>query len=177
MTSPLLAEFPELADLSRGDLEDLLVDPAYFQAIFHSLGRVQDLYKSQAELGLANETIAQNNLALQQQLYNLRSETKDLFDEAKKLESRWKELEKEQRDIYQRFTPQFLLLRLKHSITAQDDASEALASAFVSGSDIPATNSDIDEFIREFKKLRKTYHKRVMWAEKWGKGDVMWRED
>jgi len=68
-------------------------------------------------------------------------------------------------------------LRLKHSITAQDDASEALASAFVSGSDIPATNSDIDEFIKEFKKLRKTYHKRVMWAEKWGKGDVMWRED
>jgi len=43
----------------------------------------------------------ENNLALQQQLYNLRSETKDFFDEAKKLESRWKELEKEQRDIYQ----------------------------------------------------------------------------
>lgn len=176
-STPLLAEFPELTHLSREDLEDLLADPAYFQAIFHSLDRVKELYKSQAELGLANETIAQNNLALQQQLYNLRSETKDFFDEAKKLESRWKELEKEQRDIYQRYTPQFLLLRLKHSITAQDDASEALASAFVSGADTLATSSDIDEFVKEFKKLRKTYHKRVIWAEKWGKGDVMWRED
>lgn len=43
---------------SREDLEDLLNDPAYFQAIFHSLERVKDLYRSQAELGLANETIA-----------------------------------------------------------------------------------------------------------------------
>lgn len=42
-----------------------------------------------------------NNLTIQQQLYNLRSETKDAFDEAKRLEARWKEVEKEQRDVYQ----------------------------------------------------------------------------
>jgi len=46
----------------REDLEDLLADPAYFQAIFHSLDRVKELYKSQAELGLANETIARELL-------------------------------------------------------------------------------------------------------------------
>ncbi|KAJ3561749.1 hypothetical protein NP233_g10004 [Leucocoprinus birnbaumii] len=156
MTTPLLAEFPELAHLSREDLEDLLADPTFFQAIFHSLDRVKELYKSQAELGYANETIAQNNLTLQQQLYNLRSETKDAFDDAKRLEARWKELEKEQRDVYQRYTPQFLLMRLKHSITAQDDASEAVASTFVSSTDNPvANNSEIDEFVKEFKKLRK----------------------
>ncbi len=42
----------------RDDLEDMLADPAYFQAIFHSLSEVKELYKSQAELGRANETIA-----------------------------------------------------------------------------------------------------------------------
>lgn len=42
----------------REDLEDLLVDPAYFQAIFHSLGEVKALYQAQAELGMANEAIA-----------------------------------------------------------------------------------------------------------------------
>jgi len=42
----------------REDLEDLLSDPVYFQAVFHSLSFVKDLYKSQAELGLANESIA-----------------------------------------------------------------------------------------------------------------------
>lgn len=145
-----------------------------------------------------------NNLHLQQPLYNLRSETQDAFDEAKSLEARWKELEKEQRDLYQvrsclidtsfpslnaslqRYTPQFLLMRLKHSITAQDDASEALATAFVrpptsvnptSGTGTPAPNNEIDDFVKEFKELRKIYHKRVLWAEKWSKGDVVWRED
>lgn len=42
----------------REDLEDLLSDTVYFQAVFHSLGYVKDLYKSQTELGLANEAIA-----------------------------------------------------------------------------------------------------------------------
>ena len=46
-------------------------------------------------------TIAENNLALQSDLYQLRSETKDAFDEAKSLQARWKELEKEQREVYQ----------------------------------------------------------------------------
>jgi ESCRT-I complex subunit VPS37 len=36
----------------------MLSDPTYFQAIFHSLGYVQDLYRSQTELGQANEAIA-----------------------------------------------------------------------------------------------------------------------
>jgi len=42
-----------------------------------------------------------NALTLQDTLYTLRSETQDAFDEAKSLEVRWKELEKEQRDVYQ----------------------------------------------------------------------------
>lgn len=42
----------------REDLEDLLADPVYFQAIFHSLQQVKALYQGQAELGMANESIA-----------------------------------------------------------------------------------------------------------------------
>ncbi|KAF9533058.1 hypothetical protein CPB83DRAFT_758248 [Crepidotus variabilis] len=184
MTSQLLQDFPEISHLTREDLEDVLSDPVYFQAIFHSLRQVRDLYTSQTELGLANEHIAQNNVALQQRLYDLRSETKEAFDEAKRLEARWKELEKEQREVYQRFTPQFLMMRLRHSTTAQDDASEAIASAFVQrdssrGTDTGPTRpgQDVDDFIREFKESRKTYHKRALWGEKWANNQVMWREN
>ena len=42
----------------RSDLEDVLADPAYFDAIFHSISKVKELYQSQTEFGLANETIA-----------------------------------------------------------------------------------------------------------------------
>jgi hypothetical protein len=41
------------------------------------------------------------NLALQNDLYRLRSETKDAFDEAKALEARWAELQREQKEVYQ----------------------------------------------------------------------------
>ena len=103
----------------REDLEDMLADPAYFQAIFHSLSKVKGLYNGREELGRANGTIAsalttstfgsypsltrtpEQNLALQEELYKLRSETKDAFDEAKALEARWTELQREQKDVYQ----------------------------------------------------------------------------
>jgi len=35
----------------------------------------------------------------------------------------------------------------------------------------------VDEFIKEFKELRKVYHKRAMWGEKWANGQVIWREE
>ncbi|KAH9926144.1 uncharacterized protein B0H18DRAFT_908244 [Fomitopsis serialis] len=182
MTTPLVADFPELSHLTRDDLQELLVDPVYFQAIFHSLNQVQSLYQAQAELGNANETIAKNNLALQESLYQLRNDTRAAFDEANSLEARWKEIEKEQKEVYQRFTPQFLLMRLRHATIAQDDLSEARASEFVQASSaepvpIAANGKDIDDFVREFKELRKVYHKRVMWGDRWAAGQVAWRDD
>lgn len=80
-------------------------------------------------------------------------------------------------------------MRLRHSITAQDDASEALASAFVqqsstpssslpsSGTGTPVVGKDVDDFVREFKDLRKVYHKRVLWGDRWTNGQVVWRDD
>jgi hypothetical protein len=88
----------------------------------------------------------------------------------------------------QRYTPQFLLMRLRHSTTAQDDASEALATSFVQ--DLPDGTSagdpgtanlrsarETDEFIKTFREARKIYHKRAIWSTKWANGDVIWRED
>ncbi|KIM65211.1 hypothetical protein SCLCIDRAFT_1212341, partial [Scleroderma citrinum Foug A] len=125
---------------------------------------------------MANEAIARSNLSLQDRLYQLRSETKEAFDEAKALEARWKELDREQRELYQRFTPQFLLLRLRHATTDQDNASEALASSFVRSSATSRDALDVDEFVRQFRESRKVYHKRVMWGDKWTSGQVIWHD-
>ena len=42
-----------------------------------------------------------NNLALQEEVFKLRSETKEAFDKAKALEARWRQIEKEQKEVYQ----------------------------------------------------------------------------
>jgi Modifier of rudimentary (Mod(r)) protein len=47
------------------------------------------------------DSLPEHNLALEDDLYKLRSDTKDAFDEAKALEARWKEVEREQREVYQ----------------------------------------------------------------------------
>ena len=144
-------------------------------------------------------------MASQEELYQLRAETKEAFDDAKALEERWRVLEKEQRDVYQvcyrvfrrcnnvndaliqRFSPQFLQMRLRHSITQLDDASEALASAFIAQSTSKSTSSstetpefngrELDDFVKEFKELRKVYHKRVIWGDRWSAGKVDWRDE
>ena len=43
----------------------------------------------------------EGNTALQDSLYKLREETQTAFDDAKNLEKRWRDLEKEQREVYQ----------------------------------------------------------------------------
>lgn len=181
MSTQLMQDFPELANLSREDLESLLSDPAYFQAIFHTLGHTKAMLASQSELGMANEAIAKRNLALQNELYDLRSTTKDAYDRAKDLQNRWAVVDREQREVYQRFTPSFLLMRLRHATTAQDDASEAASAAFVQSSQTTkpaeATPQELDDFVRDFKELRKTYHKRVFWGDQWNAGKVIWRDD
>ncbi|KAG9105273.1 hypothetical protein FRC07_009433 [Ceratobasidium sp. 392] len=171
MSTQLMQDFPELSSLSREDLESLLSDPAYFQAIFHTLGHTKALLAAQTELGMANEAIAKRNLSIQGELYDLRSATKDAYDRAKDLQNRWAVVDREQREVYQ----------ASHLYSAQDDASEAAAAAFVQSSQTTkpaeASPQELDDFVRDFKELRKTYHKRVFWGDQWNSGKVIWRDD
>jgi hypothetical protein len=73
-------------------------------------------------------------------------------------------------------------MRLRHATTAQDEASETLAASFIQGSGTSDTSAstngkDVDDFVREFKEMRKIYHKRVMWGDRWSSGKVVWRDD
>jgi len=88
------------------------------------------------------------------------------------LEGRWKELEKEQRELYQRFSSGFLQMRLRHATSAQDDLSETLASTFIKSSS--GETPDVESFVREFREVRKRYHKRVIWGL--GSSKVDWRD-
>ena len=49
---------------------------------------------------LSVDLIVESNLDLSERLYELRKETKEAFDEAKRLEDKLKSLEREQKDVY-----------------------------------------------------------------------------
>ena len=64
-------------------------------------------------------------------------------------------------------------MRLKHATTAQDDLSEATASRFIKSTPDAAQNGrDVDDFVKEFRELRRTYHRRVILGDRWTMGDV-----
>jgi ESCRT-I complex subunit VPS37 len=63
-------------------------------------------------------------------------------------------------------------MRLKHATTAQDELSEALASSFVKSDSSLSNGKDVDDFVKEFREQRKTYHKRVIWGDRWSAGQV-----
>lgn len=58
VSRPLLIHSCSSSRHRRDDLQDMLADPMYFQAVFHSLHAVKSLYQAQEELGMANESIA-----------------------------------------------------------------------------------------------------------------------
>ncbi|KZV88382.1 hypothetical protein EXIGLDRAFT_722764 [Exidia glandulosa HHB12029] len=176
-TSELAAEFPQVAVLPRDALEDLLNDAQYLQAIVHTLPQAQQITQAQAELGSANEALAQRNVALQEPLMRVRQETQAAFDEARALEARWRVLEREQRDLYQRYSQGFLMMRLRHATTAQDELSEAVATKFVRGEGGGTGPGDVDAFVKEFREMRTAYHKRAIWSERWASGQVSWPDD
>ncbi|SNX82718.1 uncharacterized protein MEPE_01424 [Melanopsichium pennsylvanicum] len=192
----LTTTFPQTASLLREDLQSLAADPsiplpgqspsepsqasAYFEAFFHSLPKTQSLYSSHASLLRANEEKAARNLALQPDLEALRAETQALFDRAKALEAEWATKEAQLNELQKRFSPSALHFGLMQSASKLNDKSEALANAFVEGLEYPlddsgtAVNALLDEqaFVKRYKELRKTYHKRRLVADRWAGGQV-----
>ena len=122
----LTTTFPQTAELTRDDLQALLaetptsyhpqhpsanssdhaVDEAFFEAFFHSLPQVQQLYRHHADLLKTNQDKATANIQLQQPLEQLRTETQQLFDRAKALETEWPRLESQMNEEYKvRYAP------------------------------------------------------------------------
>ncbi|WVW86754.1 hypothetical protein I302_108808 [Kwoniella bestiolae CBS 10118] len=206
MSTPLVQQFPSLAQYPPSFLKDLLSSPELTEAFLFSLPEVKDLAAEVEKLGKENDEIARRNLELRDELIALRDATAQSYAYAEGLKRKWVDIEKAQANLYQRNRPSFLHLRLRHSLTAQDEISEKIASAFIEGrsantslppsrvdSPMPGAsgegtatpisggdrnqNKAIDDFINEFKAARKTYHKRAIWAERWSRGEVAWRDD
>ncbi|WVO23146.1 uncharacterized protein IAS62_004491 [Cryptococcus decagattii] len=199
MSTPLLQQFPSISSYPPSFLKDLLSSPELTEAFLFTLPEIQQLAAEVEKLGRENEDAARRNLELKDELSALRDATAQSYAHAEDLKRQWADIEKAQQNLYQRVRPSFLHLRLRHSLTAQDELSEKMASAFIedksatnsrpgSRIDSPAPSAEglpldraqgraIEDFIQEFKAARKIYHKRAIWAERWSRGEVAWRDD
>ena len=69
----------------------------------------------------------------------------------------------------QRFTPSAQLARLRAATSNQDHLSEQLVASFIEG------GMSEEDFARQFKEVRRVYHRRQVCLDKWEKGSVVWR--
>lgn len=69
----------------------------------------------------------------------------------------------------QRFAPSQQLNRLRSATSDQEHLSESLVDSFLDG------GMDEESFVRQYKEIRKVYHRRAVSLEKWEEGKVVWR--
>ncbi|ORY65635.1 hypothetical protein BCR35DRAFT_308570 [Leucosporidium creatinivorum] len=165
----LTRDFPQLAGLSQEDLTMLLEDEATFDAYFNTMPQALELHQAYQQRLKSNIALAEKNESMRPALESLRLETSNLFTQAQDLKTRWSLLEAAQADAFKRFSPATQLSRLRSATTLQESLSEQLANAFHDG------NGDDESFARQYREVRKVFHRRALALDKWEKGKVVWR--
>lgn len=117
----LARDFPTVSALSKEDLQDLLSDEAYFNAVFEGLPQVRRMREAQAEVIASNEALAgkskpslsarstvctdelvcvEKNLAVRPQLEASRERTAASFANANAMKAKWADVEARQAELH-----------------------------------------------------------------------------
>ncbi|GAA5888617.1 hypothetical protein JCM6882_009021 [Rhodosporidiobolus microsporus] len=163
----LSRDFPEVAGL-RDDLQLLLEDPAYFDAYFNTMPQALALHQEVEGKMKENLELAEKSQAMKPDLDHLREDTARLFNEANELKVRWAYLDEAQRQAYERFSQPAQLARYRAATTQQERLSDAMVSSFLNG------EGDDESFVKQYREVRKVYHKREVGLRKWEEGKVVW---
>ncbi|BGO95477.1 hypothetical protein NBRC10512_007732 [Rhodotorula toruloides] len=168
ISDALARDFPEVAQLPKEDLQTLLEDPAYFDAYFNTMSQALAYHQAIEQKMRENVDLAERSEAMKPDLKRLREYTARLFNEANELKQRWAYLDDAQREAYKRFSQPAQLSRYRAATTVQEHLSDSLVSAFLSG------EGDDESFLKQYREVRKVYHKRQIGLQKWDEGKVVW---
>lgn len=165
----LARDYPQVARLPKDELQRLLEDEAYFDAYFGtSLAQATAYHQAVQQKMQQNLQLAQQSEALKPQLDALREDTARSFHEAKDLQQQWSLLDQAQQEAYRRFSQPAQLARYRAATTTQEHLSDALVDAFLNG------DGDDESFVKQYREIRKVFHKREIGLQKWDEGKVVW---
>ncbi|KAI8318107.1 hypothetical protein GQ54DRAFT_238234, partial [Martensiomyces pterosporus] len=154
----LKEHFPTFANKSADDLEDLLRYEDLFQAHIDGLEQVQLTRTLEYELRVENESLAEVNLTSEDELKKMRDKVAELQMFASSLTTRLYELVQEHLDLQKPYSPQALLQRMAQECRQLDARSEAVLEQFREREEEVIGYSACDEFVKQYKQARKSYH-------------------
>ncbi|GAA5821145.1 hypothetical protein JCM3770_005691 [Rhodotorula araucariae] len=164
----LARDYPDAAALPREDMQLLLEDAAYFDAYFNSMPQAMAYHQAVEQKMRDNLDLAEKSEAMKPDLERLREDTARLFNEANDLKVRWAYLEEAQREAFRRFSQSAQQARYRAATTQQEHLSDSLVAAFLAG------DGDDESFVKQYREVRKLYHKRQIGLQKWDEGKVVW---
>ncbi|GAA5990114.1 hypothetical protein JCM10908_005826 [Rhodotorula pacifica] len=164
----LARDYPQVAQLPKDELQLLLEDQAYFDAYFGTSSQARAYHDAVEQKMAQNIDLAQKSEALKPALDALRDDTARLFHEANDLKQQWSYLEQAQHEAYRRFSQPTQLARYRAATTTQEHLSDSLVAAFLNG------EGDDESFVKQYREVRKVFHKREIGLQKWDEGKVVW---
>jgi hypothetical protein len=100
------------------------------------------------------------------QLESRRGETNEQLEQANQKYREWMEVEGEMYRAIQPFSMPALQANLDYATSEAESLSETLAASFLDGHDM-TSDAGVNEFIRNYRKERKTYHLRHERLQRW----------
>ncbi|KAJ1558599.1 pre-rRNA processing protein [Nowakowskiella sp. JEL0078] len=153
-------EFPGFENKTIEDLELLLSDDSLFKEYFESIPNVKASLNLRRELKLGNVAAAKRNLEKEQELIAVKSSLQERFEILRNQKEKFDQLVENQQNELMRFSPDYIVNKLRASITDSEEVSESLETSF------KEKNIDLDDFIKQYRAVRKVYHIRAAKLER-----------
>jgi hypothetical protein len=123
----------------------------------------EDIYKIQRKQALENIDKAKAILHTLESITELRSSTTEKLNNAKSLEKEWINQENEMYRSLQPFSLPALQTRLDIATNEAESVSDTLVNSFLEDSN----NSNVGDFVKNYRKERKSFHLRKERLERW----------
>ncbi|KAI9086311.1 hypothetical protein K1719_031765 [Acacia pycnantha] len=146
-----------LKDKSAGELRKLVSDKEAYQQFLLSLDQVKIQNNLKYELCKENSQLAEENLQKEPRIMELRNQCKIIRTaELAAAQEKLNELEKQEEETLKTNSPASLLQRIQEAMNKSEEESENLHQQLLD------RDIDFGAFVKEYKKLRTTYHRRAL---------------
>jgi len=155
------ASFPELDNMSRAEMQELLDDDDKFNAFVENMSAVTTLNDLKESIFKGNVETAETNLKREEEVRSLHAEVSALQDSLKEKVEVFRELEARQAELCAPPDRRTVIKKLTQAKKEAFDESEELASIWVDDGEM-----DIDEFVEKFLERRTVHHIRAAKIER-----------
>ncbi|XP_014364717.2 vacuolar protein sorting-associated protein 37A [Papilio machaon] len=142
------AVFPELSELSIDELQEILENPDLQDKLLETNPQLVELDLETEEVMNRIEQIAQENIAKQQMLDDLKSEVIERISSIVQMKMHYEELNRKHQKLAEMYDPHRIRDCLKEAALKADEESEVIAEQFLLG------NIPVETFVTRFAEKR-----------------------